>query len=199
MAALQQLNFEQAMTLVFVFSTMVVSVFHAGADTYGLLTSTMAIGSIAGALLAAQRARPHIAILLIGAAVFGLSCALAAVMPNEALFGTVLVVIGMSAQTFTTSTLSLVQLSTTPAMRGRVIAIVLAIALGGTPIGAPIVGWVSDRFGPRWALGIGAASGIAAAIVAAHYLFRYHHLRVRFDTGRLRLSIDGDNEAPVSG
>ena len=180
-------------------STMVVSVFHAGADTYGLLTSTMAIGSIAGALLAAQRARPHIAILLIGAAVFGLSCALAAVMPNEALFGTVLVVIGMSAQTFTTSTLSLVQLSTTPAMRGRVIAIVLAIALGGTPIGAPIVGWVSDRFGPRWALGIGAASGIAAAIVAAHYLFRYHHLRVRFDTGRLRLSIDGDNEAPVSG
>ncbi|OOG51548.1 MFS transporter [Rhodanobacter sp. C01] len=180
-------------------STMVVSVFHAGADTYGLLTSTMAIGSIAGALLAAQRARPHIAILLIGAGVFGVACALAAVMPNEALFGVALVIIGVSAQTFTTSTLSLAQLSTTPAMRGRVMAIVLAIAMGGTPIGAPIVGLVSDRFGPRWALGIGAASGIAAAIVATRYLVRHHHLRVRFDAGRLRLSIDGDSVAPVSG
>ncbi|GAB2558870.1 MFS transporter [Rhodanobacter koreensis] len=178
-------------------STMVVSVFHAGADTYGLLTSTMAIGSIAGALLAAQRARPHIAILLIGAGVFGAACALAAVMPNEALFGIALVIIGVSAQTFTTSTLSLAQLTTTPAMRGRVMAIVLAIAMGGTPIGAPIVGWVSDRFGPRWALGIAAASGIAAAIVATHYLVRHHHLRVRFDAGRLRLSID--SVAPVSG
>ena len=55
-------------------------------------------------------------------------------------------------------------------MRGRVMAIRLAIALGGTPIGAPIVGWVADEFGPRWALGIGAASGFAAAIVALLYL-----------------------------
>ncbi len=55
-------------------------------------------------------------------------------------------------------------------MRGRVMAIRLAIALGGPPIGAPIVGWVADEFGPRWALGIGAASGFAAAIVAILYL-----------------------------
>ena len=55
-------------------------------------------------------------------------------------------------------------------MRGRVMAIRLAIALGGTPIGAPIVGWVADEFGPRWALGIGAASGFAAALVAILYL-----------------------------
>jgi MFS family permease len=58
-------------------------------------------------------------------------------------------------------------------MRGRVLAIRLAIALGCTPIGAPIVGWVADRFGPRWALGIGAASGLAAAIVGFRYLATY--------------------------
>jgi len=64
------------------------------------------------------------------------------------------------------------QLSTEPAMRGRVMALRLAVALGGTPIGAPIVGWVANRFGPRWALGLGAASGFAAAIVAAYVLTR---------------------------
>ena len=63
-------------------------------------------------------------------------------------------------------------------MRGRVIAILLAIALGGTPIGAPIVGWVADRFGPRWALGLGAAAGLAAAIVGICYLIKYHRLRL---------------------
>ena len=58
------------------------------------------------------------------------------------------------------------QLATEPAMRGRVVAILLAIALGGTPLGAPAVGWVADHFGPRWALVVGAASGFAAAVVA---------------------------------
>jgi MFS family permease len=82
------------------------------------------------------------------------------------------------------------QLSTEPAMRGRVLAIRLAIALGCTPIGAPIVGWVADRFGPRWALGIGAASGFAAAIVGIHYLARHRRLRVRFEAGRPHFSID---------
>jgi MFS family permease len=57
-------------------------------------------------------------------------------------------------------------------MRGRVMAIRVAIALGGTPLGAPVAGWVADRFGPRWALAAGAASGFAAAIVAANYLRR---------------------------
>ena len=86
-------------------------------------------------------------------------------MPNYVLFGLALVVVGAATQTFNTSTNSLVQISTDPVMRGRVIAILLAIALGGTPLGAPMVGWVADRFGPRWALGVGAASGFAAAIV----------------------------------
>lgn len=171
-------------------STMAVSVFHAGAGAFGLLTSMMAIGTVAGALLAAGRERPRIELLFTGAALFGAGCALAAIMPTYWLFGLVLVLIGVSALTVTNSTNSLMQLSTEPAMRGRVMAIRLAIAMGGTPIGAPIVGWIADRFGPRWALGVAAASGFAAAIVVVHYLAKHRHLRLRLEGGRLRFSID---------
>ncbi|MEM4988777.1 MFS transporter [Collimonas sp. H4R21] len=178
-------------------STMSVTVFHAGADRYGLLTAIMAVGSVAGALLSARRAQPRIAILLAGAAVFGFGCALAAFMPSYWLFGLVLILIGISAQTFNTTANSMVQLSTEPAMRGRVMAILLALALGGTAVGAPVVGWVADTFGPRWALGVGAAAGLAAAIVGIHYLARYRHLRVRIDAGRLRFSIDDSDPMNV--
>jgi MFS family permease len=171
-------------------ATMSVTVFHAGASQYGLLTSIMAIGSIIGALLAARRERPRIRLLFAGAAFFGFACELAAIMPNYVLFGAALILVGISAQTFTTTVISTVQLSTEPLMRGRVIAILLAISMGGTPIGAPAVGWVADAFGPRWALGIGAASGFAAAIVGIDYLIRHRHLRMRTDAGRLRFTLD---------
>jgi MFS family permease len=169
-------------------STMAVTVFHAGAYEYGLLTSIFATGTIAGALLAAARDRPSFAHLLAGAVIFGFGCVLAAIMPNYWLFGGALVIIGVAALTFTNTTNSLMQLSTEPVMRGRVIALRLAVALGGTPIGAPVAGWVADRFGPRWALGIGAASGFAAAFVAIHYLAKHRHLR-----------ISGESRDPAAG
>ena len=151
-------------------ATMAVTAFHAGAGHYGVLSSMLAVGSVIGALLAARRAKPDITVLLTSAATFGFGCALAAIMPSYGLFGLALVIIGVSAQTFTTSTNSFVQLSTDPSMRGRVIAILLAIALGTTPLGAPLVGWVADTLGPRWALGVGAAAGWSAALVAIRYL-----------------------------
>jgi MFS family permease len=153
-------------------STMAVDVFHADARGYGLLSSIMAIGTMAGALLGAGRERPRFGLLLVGAGVFGIGCTLAAIAPGYWLFAAALVVIGVAALTFTNTTNSLMQLTTEPAMRGRVMALRVGIALGGTPIGAPIVGWVANNCGPRWALGIGAVSGFAAAMVAAAFLVR---------------------------
>ena len=156
-------------------STMAVSVFHTDARGYGLLSSIMAVGTMSGALLAAGRDRPRFMSLLIGAAIFGIGCALAAIAPRYWLFAGALVVIGVAALTFTNSTNSLMQLTTEPAMRGRVMALRVAIALGCTPLGAPVVGWVADHMGPRWALGVGAASGFAAAMVAIYAMAQQVH------------------------
>jgi len=153
-------------------STMAVGVFHADARGYGLLSSSMAIGTVAGALLAAGRREAQFGALLLGSAVFGIGCMLAALAPNYWLFAGTLVIIGAAALTVTNTTNSLMQLSTVPALRGRVMALRVGIALGGTPIGAPIVGWVADHWGPRWALGVGAASGVVAVIIGAYALAR---------------------------
>jgi MFS family permease len=171
-------------------STMSVGVFHAGAGQFGLLTSMMAIGSVAGALLSARRERPGMSVIVAAAAIFGFGFCIAAAMPSYGLFGCALVIIGLSAQTFTTTANSTLQLSTEPEMRGRVIALFLAIAVGATPIGAPLVGWVADTFGPRWALGVGAASGFGAVIVAIHYFVKHRGLRVSLTDGRLGFSVD---------
>jgi MFS family permease len=68
-------------------------------------------------------------------------------------------------------------------------AIYMAIFMGGTPVGAPIVGWVADTFGPRWAMGVGAASGFAAALVGVFYLVKYRGMRVRFSGLRPRVTL----------
>jgi MFS family permease len=171
-------------------STMSVKVFHAGAGEYGLLTSAMAVGSVIGALLSARREKPRLSFLFAGAALFGFGLALAAFMPNYWLFGMVLVFIGVSAQTFSTTANGTLQMTTEPAMRGRVMAILLATLMGTTPLGAPIVGFVADRFGPRWALGVGAAAGIAAAGVGVRYLWKYHNLRMHRNSWHFRVRMD---------
>ena len=151
-------------------STMAVRVFHTDARGFGLLSSIMAVGTLSGAMIAAARERIGFGSLLLGAGVFGIGCTLAALAPGYWLFAAALVVIGVAALTFLNASNSLTQLSTEPSMRGRVMALRLGITLGGTPIGAPIVGWVADHYGPRWALGVGAAAGFAAALVAAGFL-----------------------------
>ncbi len=180
-------------------STMSVTTFHGDAAQYGLLMSVMAIGSLSGALLAAGRERPRMDLLLTSAAAFGVGCALAACMPDPIWFAAALVIVGLSAMTFTNSSASLAQLASVQHMRGRVTAIRLAIMMGGTPIGAPLVGWTADRWGPRWAMGIGAASGFLAALVGVVYLVRYRHLRIERHAGRWRLQMDDDTAASDPG
>jgi MFS family permease len=153
-------------------STMAVNVFHTDARGFGLLSSLMAVGTLAGSLFAASRMKPSLASLLAGAAVFGFGCTLAAFAPGYWWFAGALVVVGAAALTFVNGTNSMMQLSTEPAMRGRVMALRVSIGLGGAPVGAPIVGWVANHFGPRWTLGVGAASAYAAALVAAFALTR---------------------------
>ncbi len=153
-------------------STMAVNVFHSNARAFGLLSSVMAVGSLSGALFAANRKQQSLTSLLVGAAIFGVGCTLAALAPGYWWFAGALTVIGAAALILTSGTNSIMQLSTEPAMRGRVMALRVGIALGGTPMGAPIVGWVANHFGPRWALGIGAGAGFAAAMVALYVLVR---------------------------
>lgn len=153
-------------------STMAVNVFHSDARAFGLLSSIMAIGSLAGALFTAGQRKPGLTSLCIGAGVFALGCTLAAFAPGYWTFAAALALSGGALLTLTNSTNSIMQLSTEPAMRGRVMALRVGIALGGTPIGAPIIGWVANHFGPRWSLGIGACAGLAAALVAMLGLVR---------------------------
>jgi MFS family permease len=154
-------------------SAMAVKVFHTDARGFGLLSSIMAAGAMAGALAAASRTSIGFVTLLGGAAAFGAACVLAALAPGYWLFAAALALTGAAVLTFANATNGLMQLTTTPAMRGRVMALRIAIALGCTPIGAPIVGWVADAFGPRWSLVVAAASGFAAAATAAAYMLIY--------------------------
>jgi len=153
-------------------STMSVTVFHEGPGEFGLLTSALAIGSVMGALLSARRASPRVGLLAVGATLFGVGCALAAIAPTYWVFAPVLTLVGVASQTITTTANGAVQMATDPALRGRVMAILMAILMGGTPIGAPIVGWVADAFGARWAMGVGALAGLAAACVGVHHVVK---------------------------
>ncbi|MHB8252500.1 MAG: MFS transporter [Acidiferrobacter sp.] len=157
-------------------SITAVSVFHTNARGYGILSSVMAIGAVLGALIAASGDRTGFMSLLIGAVVFGLGCMMAAVAPDYAVFAVALAIIGLATMTFTNATNSLMQLTTEPAMRGRVMALRVGVALGGSSIGAPIVGWLANHFGARIALGVVSASGIAAAIVAIYAMKQRLHL-----------------------
>ena len=172
-------------------STMARVEFGEGAAVFGILSSVMAVGSVTGALLSARRERPRLRFLLASAVAFGIGCALAATLPTLWAFAAALVAIGVAAQTFMTTANGLVQLSTDAAVRGRVMAIYMAIFMGGTLIGAPIVGWVANEFGPRWSLGVGAASGIAAGIVGLCWMLVSQHLRVTFADRRMVFTHDG--------
>jgi MFS family permease len=146
-------------------SSMSVSVFHVGASQFGLLTSAMAVGSVTGALLSAGREQPRMGFLYVASAAFGTALAVAAVMPGYHAFAVALFFVGLATQSFTTTAHGAAQMWTDGALRGRVMAIMMAVGVGGTMLGAPLAGHIADTWGPRWSLGFGALSGFAALLV----------------------------------
>ena len=176
-------------------STMATTVFDRGAADFGVLSSVMAIGSVIGALLSARRDKPRLRFLFAASAVFGISAAAAALMPSYWGFAAALAVVGLAAQTMMTTANGAVQLSTPAPVRGRVMAIFMAIFMGGTPIGAPVIGWIANEFGPRLALGVGAASGIMAALVGLFWLVKFRNLRIHYSARRLSMTHDGRERA----
>ncbi|MDD1475614.1 MFS transporter [Arthrobacter sp. H16F315] len=162
-------------------AAMVGTEFGLDASAFGLMNSIMAIGSVAGALLSAGRKKPRLRFIFGAAGAFGVTSGVAALAPSYFWFGVALVPVGLFAITMMTSANGYVQTTTDPVMRGRVMALYMAIFMGGTPIGAPFVGWVANIAGPRWALSIAAASGLVAALIGLLWIVRAKRLRLRFD------------------
>ncbi|MEI5008236.1 MFS transporter [Streptomyces sp. PmtA] len=156
-------------------------VFHAGAGTYGLFNTLMAAGSLAGALLSARRASARLRMLLGAAALFGVLEIAAAFSPSFWLFAALLVPIGMVGLTVNVTANSSVQMATDPVMRGRVMSLYMMVFVGGTPVGAPIVGWITDTYGVRAGMATGGAVAAIAAVAIGLILVRAGGMRLKLD------------------
>ncbi|MFF5975524.1 MFS transporter [Streptomyces sp. NPDC012769] len=153
-------------------------IFHVGAGTYGFLNTLMAAGSLAGALLAARRGSTRLRMLVIAAGAFGVLEIAAALSPSFWLFALLLVPIGLIGLTVNVSANSAVQMATDPAMRGRVMSLYMMVFAGGTPIGAPLLGWVTDTYGPRVGFATGGLVSLTAAAAIGLVLARVGGLKV---------------------
>lgn len=165
-------------------STMASIVFHQGADGFGILSSAFAVGSVAGALLAARREKPRLLSVALGGAGFGFSLIAAACMPVYWAFALTLPLVGITSITMLNNANAYVQTTTDPAIRGRVMSLYMAIMMGGTPIGAPIVGAVANAAGPRWGLVVGALGGLVPALIALVWWLRRRRVSLGWDGSR---------------
>ncbi|GGL34185.1 MFS transporter [Phycicoccus endophyticus] len=159
-------------------------VFDKGAGEYGLLGSVMAVGSLSAALLSARRRRPRLRVLLLALVGFTLAAAAAAVAPSYWTFAVALVPVGLAALTALTTANAMVQTRVAPEMRGRVMALYMAIFMGGTPAGAPMIGWVSEQLGPRWTIGVGALAVGLSLVVVSVWLAHAENVRVSYESQR---------------
>jgi MFS family permease len=152
------------MVLIFVFGTfglnfaitcalMAKQVFHRGASGYGLLSTSLAVGAFFGAILATRRTQRPSSLFLLGAAsVFSVGEIAAGLMPSYLATAFVLVPTGLAMLSVSTAANSHIQLGVVPTMRGRVMSLYLVCFMGGTPVGAPMIGWLAGAAGPRWGL-----------------------------------------------
>lgn len=185
------LNFQMTTAL------MATDVYGKGAGEYGVLGSILAVGSLSGSLLAARREISRQRLISVAALAFGTSVMLAGLMPSYLTFALILPVCGFTALTLITSANAYVQLTAAPQMRGRVMALYMAIFMGGTPAGAPIIGWIGDVFGARWTIGVAPLAIGITLIGVAIYLLRSENVRVSFESQpRPRLLITSEPLRP---
>jgi MFS family permease len=154
------LNFQVTVTL------MATTVYGLGADEFGALTTIMAIGSIAGALLSARRQMPGFALVVVTALILGVLYGFAGYAPNFWIFGLAMLPIGLVSNTFMTSANAAVQLRVEPQFQGRVMALYIAASNGLTPLGAPLIGWIAELADARLSLAVGGAVAVLAALGA---------------------------------
>lgn len=175
--------------------------FHKGPEEYGILGSILAIGSLAGALLAARRERPRVRLVIGSALGFGLASGVMALMPTYETYALACIPVGFASLTMLTAANSTIQTSVDPAVRGRVMALYILVFLGATPVGSPVVGWVAEAWGARWSIGVGSIASLLVAGAAAVWAQRNWDLEVRYSlTARphLRVRYRGDTvEAEV--
>ncbi|MGO4255517.1 MFS transporter [Marmoricola sp. RAF53] len=146
---------------------MATQVFGKGPGEYGLLGTTLAVGSLTGALLGARRVgRPRPRLVVLAGIAFGTIEIALGLMPGYVAFALVTPLLGLSLLTMLNAANTTVQLSTDPGLRGRVMALYMMLVMGGTPLGAPLVGWVGATFGARWTLIGGGAMSIAGILLA---------------------------------
>ncbi|TDO49095.1 putative MFS family arabinose efflux permease [Kribbella sp. VKM Ac-2527] len=158
---------------------MATATFGKGAGEFGILGSILAIGSLAGALLAARRVRVR-GRLVIGAAVtFGAMVVVSGLMPTYLTYAAVLPLVGFASLTMLTAANATMQLGIEPTMRGRVMALYMTVLMGGTPIGSPFIGWVGQEFGARWSLIVGGSVTLLGTLASVLYFSRRSGLAIR--------------------
>ena len=184
------LNFQMTSAL------MATQVFDRGATEYGLLGSAMAVGSLTGALMAARRTRIRLRLVVGAALLFGLVEVLSGLVPTYWTFMAIVPLLGFTALTMITAANTTVQLATAPGLRGRVMALYLMVFMGGTPLGAPIIGWIGETFGARWTLiGGGGLTILGVLLSVAVFARGRGMLEGRVTEGRWRVAQPLDSAA----
>ena len=156
---------------------MATEVFDRGATEYGLLGTFLAVGSLTGSLVAARRTEVRMRLVVIAALAFGVLEMVAGLMPTYLTFALMTPLLGLSALTMITAANSFMQLHTDPLLRGRVMALYMMIFIGGTPLGAPLVGWVGEVAGARWTLLGGGAATVLGVLASALFFLRAERRR----------------------
>lgn len=180
-------------------------VFGLDADSYGLLSTAIAIGALLGALLSARRSRIPRQRLLLGTALgFGILEAILGFVHSYVLLAILLIPTGMLMLSFVNAANSMVQLTTTPSMRGRVMGIYTLAFLGGAPFYSPLIGVLAEHFGGGAPLVIGGVLSAGAALVLGGWLLRTKDVRFQVRVAPVphvhlqNAAVDGDDDEHLS-